>query len=85
MPVLKLEEHYFSLATLGIGLVVLLLAIQWSDVTGGTNGLAGIPASSCRPDHCRSALVLWFVWGMVAIGCLIAYQVTRGLHGRPII
>jgi ABC-type branched-subunit amino acid transport system permease subunit len=44
VPVLKLEEHYFSLATLGIGLVVLLLAIQWSDVTGGTNGLAGIPA-----------------------------------------
>lgn len=27
VPVLKLEEHYFSLATLGIGLVVLLLAI----------------------------------------------------------
>src|SRR5580700_2892098 len=44
VPVLKLEEHYFALATLGIGLVVLLLAIQWDEVTGGTNGLPGIPS-----------------------------------------
>jgi branched-chain amino acid transport system permease protein len=83
VPVLKLEDHYFSLATLGIGLVVLLLAIQWSDVTGGTNGLAGIPAielPGLTISDRRS--VLWFVWTIVAVGCLIAYQVTRGLHGQ---
>ncbi len=83
VPVLKLEEHYFSLATLGIGLVVLLLAIQWSDVTGGANGLPGIPGITLPgfviADR-RS--VLWFVWGIVAIACLLAYQVTRGLHGH---
>ena len=82
-PVLKLEEHYFSLATLGIGLVVLLLAIQWTDVTGGANGLAGIPAIELPgfvvADR-RS--VLWFVWGIVAVAGLLAYQVTRGLHGQ---
>jgi branched-chain amino acid transport system permease protein len=83
VPVLKLEDHYFSLATLGIGLVVLLLAIQWSDVTGGTNGLAGIPAielPGVTISDRRS--VLWFVWAIVAAGCLIAYQITRGLHGQ---
>ena len=53
MPVLKLEEHYFSLATLGIGLVVLLLAIQWSDITGGTNGLTGIPSIDLAGHVCR--------------------------------
>src|SRR5262249_24667386 len=26
--------------------------------------------------------VLWFVWGIVAVGGLLAYQVTRGLHGH---
>jgi branched-chain amino acid transport system permease protein len=83
VPVLKLEEHYFSLATLGIGLVVLLLAIQWSDVTGGTNGLAGIPAIELPGlTIADRRSVLWFVWAIVAIGCLIAYQVTRGLHGQ---
>ncbi|MGA2997683.1 ABC transporter permease subunit [Bradyrhizobium sp.] len=83
VPVLKLEEHYFSLATLGIGLVVLLLAIQWSDITGGTNGLPGIPsidlAGLVLSDR-RS--VLYFVWSLVLVGCLISYQVTRGLYGR---
>ena len=79
VPVLKLEEHYFSLATLGIGLVVLLLAIQWSDVTGGTNGLPGIPAIELPGFTITDRRsVLWFVWGIVAVGCLIAYQVTRG-------
>jgi branched-chain amino acid transport system permease protein len=83
VPVLKLEEHYFSLATLGIGLVVLLLAIQWSDITGGTNGLPGIPsvefAGIVLSDR-RS--VLYLVWSLVLVGCLISYQVTRGLYGR---
>ena len=83
MPVLKLEEHYFSLATLGIGLVVLLLAIQWSDVTGGTNGLSGIPAIELPGFTIADRRsVLWFVWTIVFVGCLLAYQATRGLHGR---
>jgi branched-chain amino acid transport system permease protein len=82
-PVLKLEEHYFSLATLGIGLVVLLLAIQWSDVTGGTNGLAGIPPVQIAGfEVADRRSVLWFVWGIVAVGCVFAYQVTRGLLGN---
>src|ERR1044072_6819763 len=29
IPVLRLEDHYFALATMGIGLVVVLVAIQW--------------------------------------------------------
>ena len=36
-PVLRLESHYFALATLGIGQVMLLLAITWEPVTGGGN------------------------------------------------
>jgi branched-chain amino acid transport system permease protein len=83
VPVLKLEDHYFSLATLGIGFVVLLLAIQWSDITGGTNGLPGIPSVEffglALSDR-RS--VLYFVWSLVLAGCLISHQVTRGLYGR---
>ena len=43
IPVLKLEDHYFSLATLGISLVVQLIAVNWETLTGGLNGLSGIP------------------------------------------
>jgi branched-chain amino acid transport system permease protein len=83
VPVLRLEEHYFSLATLGIGLVVVLLAIQWREVTGGTNGLPGIPSIELLGFMVADRRsVLWFVWSIVAIGCLIAVLAMRGLCGQ---
>jgi branched-chain amino acid transport system permease protein len=83
VPVLKLEEHYFALATLGIGLVVVLVAVQWQEVTGGTNGLPGVPSVRFFGFEIRDRLQLFmFVWALVALGALVAYQVTRGLYGR---
>ena len=46
VPVRRLESHYFALATLGIAQVLLVVAIGWIDLTGGANGLAGIPELS---------------------------------------
>ena len=83
VPVLKLEEHYFALATLGIGLVVVLVAVQWQEVTGGTNGLPGVPSVRFFEFEIRSRVQLFMsVWALVALGALVAYQVTRGLYGR---
>jgi branched-chain amino acid transport system permease protein len=83
VPVLKLEEHYFALATLGIGLVVLLLAIQWDTMTGGTNGLAGIPSIRLfGMEIADRQSVLVFVWTIVILGGLLAFQIVRGLYGQ---
>ena len=83
VPVLKLEEHYFALATLGIGLVVILVAVQWQDLTGGTNGLPGVPPIRLLGFEIAGRLAtLVFVWIILIIGALIAFQVTRGLYGR---
>ena len=43
LPVLRLASHYLALATLGIAQVVLLVAINWETVTGGANGIPGVP------------------------------------------
>ena len=83
VPVLKLEEHYFALATLGIGLVVVLVAVQWQEITGGTNGLPGVPSVRFFDFEIRDRRELFiFVWLLVVLGALVAYQVTRGLYGR---
>lgn len=83
MPVLKLEEHYFALATMGIGLVAALVAVQWQDVTGGTNGLPGIPPVSVLGFEASHRFAMFIVvWAFVAFGALVAYQITRGLYGR---
>lgn len=83
VPVLKLEEHYFALATLGIGLVVVLVAVQWQEVTGGANGLPGVPPVRLLGFEIKDRLHLFmFVWSVLIVGALITYQLTRGLYGR---
>jgi branched-chain amino acid transport system permease protein len=82
-PVLRLESHYFALATLGIGQVMLLVAVQWQSVTGGANGLPGVPGIVLFGWTVPRGLPLAaFVWGLVAIGAVLAWRLTRGLLGR---
>ncbi len=81
-PVLKLEEHYFALATMGLGLVALLIATQWVSLTGGMNGLAGVPDFVLFGfDISQRLHKLIFVWCIVALGALLAFQIMRGLYG----
>jgi branched-chain amino acid transport system permease protein len=62
---LRLQSHYFALATLALASLVNLLALHAEDVTGGANGLAGFAASLPR-----GMPLLVSVWG-----CLIAATV----------
>jgi branched-chain amino acid transport system permease protein len=82
VPVLRLESHYFALATLGIGQVMLLAAVNWQAVTGGANGLAGVPGIALfGAELPRGQPLLAVVWGLVTLGGLVAWQATRGAWG----
>jgi branched-chain amino acid transport system permease protein len=80
-PVLRLRSHYFALATLGIAQVVLLAAIEWTDLTGGANGLAGIPGvvvlGAAVP---RDWPLLVLVWAIALGAALVS---SRAMAGRP--
>lgn len=43
LPVLRLRGDYFAIVTLGFGEIVRLVLINWADVTGGPNGVSGVP------------------------------------------
>ena len=45
MPLLRLRGHYLALATLGLGIIVTVLATE-SDYLGATSGLYGIASRS---------------------------------------
>lgn len=82
-PVLRLESHYFALATLGIGQVVLLIAIQWEPLTGGANGRPGVPGIGLLGfTIARGWPTTAFVWTLVAIAALLAWQMMKGIVGR---
>jgi len=46
LPVLRLRGDYFAIVTLGFGEIVRLVLINWTSLTGGPNGISGIPRPS---------------------------------------
>jgi branched-chain amino acid transport system permease protein len=80
--VLRLGSHYFALATLCIAQVLLIVAINWEGVTGGANGLPGVPDIVVAGIALgRGWPVLLFVWALVALGAALAWQLSRGALG----
>ena len=74
-PVLRLETHYFALATLIISQVVLLIAVEWISFTGGANGIGGVsPIQIVGATIPAGWPLLATVWGFVAFGALLAWQ-----------
>jgi len=45
-PVLRLRGDYLAIVTLGFGEIIRIILVNWSDVTGGPNGINGIPRPS---------------------------------------
>ncbi len=82
LPVLRLESHYFALATLALGQGMLLIAVNWESVTGGANGLPGVPGIVIFDFAVpRGLALLGFVWGLAAGGAALAWWVMHGLYG----
>ncbi|MGE0723161.1 MAG: ATP-binding cassette domain-containing protein, partial [Alphaproteobacteria bacterium] len=73
--------HYFALATLGIAQVLLVLATGWIDLTGGANGLAGVPELTIAGSPLDAWDRMVFAWALVALVGLALYQIRRSLIG----
>ncbi|PSM15827.1 branched-chain amino acid ABC transporter ATP-binding protein/permease [Nitratireductor sp. StC3] len=83
IPVLRLETHYFALATLGISQICLMVAVNWIDLTGGSNGIASIPSivvfGFAVP---RGIGLLSFIWLAVILFGVISWRLMNGIYGR---
>ena len=45
-PVLRLRGDYLAIVTLGFGEMIRIILLNWSSLTGGPNGISGIPRPS---------------------------------------
>ena len=45
-PVLRLRGDYLAIVTLAFGEIIRLVIVNWQDLTGGPNGVSGIPRPS---------------------------------------
>ncbi|MBP2229341.1 branched-chain amino acid transport system permease protein [Azospirillum agricola] len=85
LAVLRLESHYFALATLGIAQVLHLLAVNAPELTGGANGLPGVPGVVLFGWAVPRGLPMAaLVWSMVAVGGAVGWGLARGRLGRAL-
>ena len=83
LPSLRLKGHYLAMATLGFGQLMSIAFTQAVPLTGGVNGIGGVPYPSIGPLKMSSAASLyWLVWVTVGIAILVAFNVTSMRPGR---
>ena len=76
-PILRLQSHYFALATLALASLINLAAVNAEGLTGGANGLVGF--GMALPRGTTLAILVWLVLG----ASVAAYaSVFRGALGE---
>ncbi|HEY6178336.1 MAG TPA: branched-chain amino acid ABC transporter permease, partial [Kofleriaceae bacterium] len=76
---------FFLMLTLAIGEIVEQLAQSWRSVTGGSDGLYGIPATQIAGVPLTDALwFTWYVLGVFAVGIAIIFCLLRAPFGATL-
>lgn len=76
---------FFLMLTLAVGEIVLQVAETWEPVTGGSNGMYGIPATTIGGEPVvQPALLYWFVLAVFAIGFAVLWLVVRSPYGTAL-
>lgn len=90
LPSLRLKGHYLAMATLGFGELASLVFVEAEPLTGGVDGLTGIPFPSLGSYEIRDpALLYWLVWGVVGVVLVLVRNMVslapgaamRAVHG----
>jgi branched-chain amino acid transport system permease protein len=91
LPIFRLSGLLLAMATLGFGIIVYYVLVNWSAITGGPSGLTGIPPLRLgRFAFTTDARMLWLVWACLLLvlglsGNLVDSRIGRALraiHGN---
>ncbi len=76
---------FFLMLTLAIGETVQQLANTWDSVTGGANGLTGIPSVRIAGEPLTNAgFVYWYVLAVFVLGFALVWLVARSPFGAAL-
>ena len=81
-PVLRLRGHYLALATLAFGLITGQLMVNLDWITGGSNGMMGIPGVGLAGRNAPMLYVLLAVAGLALAASVVLAQSPIGLRIR---
>lgn len=83
IPSLRLKGHYLAMATLGFGEIMRVAFVEARPVTGGPDGLSGIPYPALGEFAFDTAPMAYgLVWTVAAASLLLAFNLVRSRSGR---
>jgi branched-chain amino acid transport system permease protein len=84
-PILKLKGHYLAMATLGFGIIVHIGMVQAVTLTGGPDGLSGIPGLSLFGWSLKSDLHwYWLVAAVTLVVVWLSLNIVDSRTGRAL-
>ena len=85
VPTMRLRGHYLAMATLGFGEIMTVVFVEAKALTGGPDGLSGIPFPSIGPFVLRDpAANYWLAWAVLGVALLLASNLVRSRPGRAL-
>lgn len=85
LPSLRLQGHYLAMATLGFGEIMFVFFDNAEGLTGGSDGLQGIPPASLGPLKVTTPEGnYWLVWAFVCLALLLVSNIVRRRPGRAL-
>lgn len=85
LPALRLKGHYLAMATLGFGMIVRIVFVEFSSLTGGTSGITGIPPLSIAGTQLTEDRQYYYVvWFFVMLLLWLSYNIVESRVGRAL-
>jgi branched-chain amino acid transport system permease protein len=85
-PLLRLRGHYLALATVGFNETMEIVAKNWTGVTGGDDGVSGIPGISLFGMPIASDRAFYYLaLGFLVLVTLIGYAIRASRFGRAMV
>jgi len=85
-PILRLRGNYLAMATLGLGIVVYILFREGGELTGGNDGIAGIPRLAFGDALCFWPMERYYylVWTLAIVVIILALNIVNSRIGRAL-
>ncbi len=84
-PILRLKGHYLAMATLGLGIIVHIFFVQADQLTGGPDGISGLPTLSLFGVPIDSDMKwYWVLCSYMLLSVLFSLNIADSRAGRAL-
>ncbi len=81
-PTVRVKGVYLAVITIAFGLVFQNILVEWLAVTGGSQGLTGIPRGEVFGVRLVRSIYYWVVAGCLVVAFIIQYNIIYSRYGR---